>query len=232
MRKWLLSLLLAASLPLSAQLDSFMLDLGSDTMFYLVNYPEGYEDSTEDWPLVLFLHGGGESGRDLEKVKKNGLPKHIANGQKFPFVTLAPQNRFVRGFWDIAGLTQLLDHFEATHKIDPDRVYVTGLSRGGLGTWMLAMQNQGRFAAIAPVCGAVPASYDIWIPSGLPIWVFHGADDGLIHPSESINMVENLRAKKVDPLPKLTIYEGVGHNAWEPAYADPALYEWLLAQKR
>ncbi|MEM9261659.1 MAG: dienelactone hydrolase family protein, partial [Bacteroidota bacterium] len=112
------------------------------------------------------------------------------------------------------------------------RVYVTGLSRGGLGTWMLAMQNQGRFAAIAPVCGAVPASYDIWIPSGLPIWVFHGADDGLIHPSESINMVENLRAKKIDPLPKLTIYEGVGHNAWEPAYADPALYEWLLAQKR
>lgn len=232
MKKWLLPLLLAASLPLSAQLDSFMLDLGADSMFYLVNYPEGYEDSTEDWPLVLFLHGGGESGRDLKKVKYNGLPKHIAAGEKFPFITLAPQNRFVRGFWDIAGLTQLLDHFEANNKVDRDRVYVTGLSRGGLGTWMLAMQNQGRFAAIAPVCGAVPASYDIWIPSGLPIWVFHGADDGLIHPSESINMVENLRAKKVDPLPKLTIYEGVGHNAWEPAYADPALYEWLLSHKR
>ncbi|MEM9528595.1 MAG: prolyl oligopeptidase family serine peptidase [Bacteroidota bacterium] len=232
MKKWLLPLALAISIPLSAQLDSFMLDLGADTMFYLVNYPDGYGDSMEDWPLVLFLHGGGESGRNLNKVKKNGLTKHIADGQKFPFITLAPQNRFVRGFWDLAGLTQLLDHFEKNNKVDSNRIYVTGLSRGGLGTWMLAMQNQGRFAAIAPVCGAVPASYDIWIPSGLPIWVFHGAEDGLIHPSESINMVENLRAKKINPLPKLTIYEGVGHNAWEPAYADPALYEWLLAQRR
>ncbi|MEL7160380.1 MAG: dienelactone hydrolase family protein [Bacteroidota bacterium] len=228
----LLALLTGTSLFLTAQLDSGMVDLGADTMFYLVNFPEGYEAGDADWPLVLFLHGGGESGRDLEKVKRNGLTKRLAAGEKFPFITLAPQNRFVRGFWDIAGLTQLLDRFEATHRVDRDRVYVTGLSRGGLGTWMLAMQNQGRFAAIAPVCGAVPASYDIWIPSGLPIWVFHGADDGLIHPSESIHMVENLRAKQVDPLPKLTIYEGVGHNAWEPAYADPALYEWLLAQKR
>lgn len=214
---------------LSAQFQSGMIDLGRDSMHYLVNYPAGYQQDTAEWPLVLFLHGGGESGTNLEKVKKNGLPKHLAEGQTFPFVTLAPQNKYVRGFWDIPGLGHLLDEFTATHRIDLRRIYVTGLSRGGLGTWMLAMQNQGRFAAIAPVCGAVPASYDIWVPAELPIWVHHGTDDDLIHPSESINMVENLRAKGMKP--KLTLYEGVGHNAWEPAYADPQLYRWLLAHK-
>lgn len=204
-----------------------MLDLGRDSIHYLVNYPAGYEKDTADWPLLLFLHGGGESGNDLERVKIHGPTKHLAAGQQFPFVTLAPQNKYVRGFWDVVALSHLLDDFIATHRIDEKRIYVTGLSRGGLGTWMLAMHNQGRFAAIAPVCGAVPASYDIWIPADLPIWVHHGADDGLIHPSESINMVENLREKGMNP--KLTIYEGIGHNAWDPAYENPALYTWLLS---
>jgi len=224
-----LSTLFLAPTLLTAQFETGMLDLGRDSLHYLVNYPAGYERDTADWPLVLFLHGGGESGSDLEKVKVNGLPKHIAAGETFPFLTLAPQNKYVRGFWDINALEHLLDEFEATHRVDRRRVYVTGLSRGGLGTWMLAMQNQGRFAAIAPVCGAVPASYDIWIPENLPIWVLHGADDPLIHPSESIRMIENLRQKEMNPKPKLTIYEGVEHDAWVKAYADPELYRWLLS---
>ncbi len=203
---------------------------GRDTMQYLVNYPVGYADSTAGLPLVLFLHGGGEGGRDLEKVKRNGLPYEINQGRSFPFITLAPQNRFERGFWDHVMLGYLLDDFLANNKVDADRVYLTGLSRGGLGAWMLAMHTPDRFAALAPVCGAVPASYDIWIPDTLPIWVFHGTDDDLIHPSESVRMIENLRRKKMDPMPKLTLFEGVGHNSWEQAYAGDALYEWLLRQ--
>ena len=203
---------------------------GRDTMHYLVNYPPGYADSSAV-PLVLFLHGGGEGGRDLERVKRNGLPQEIERGRSFPFVTLAPQNRFERGFWDHVMLTYLLDDFVATRKIDPDRIYLTGLSRGGLGAWMLAMHNPGRFAALAPVCGAVPASYDIWIPDSLPIWVFHGTDDDLIHPSESVRMIENLRRKNMHPMPKLTLFEGVGHNSWELAYAGKGLYEWLLGNR-
>lgn len=228
MRFLLLSLLLITALPAFAQFDSAFFDMGLDTMHYLIDLPDDYGDDDKDHPLVLFLHGGGESGSDLRKVLKNGLPKHIVAGERFPFITVAPQNRYVSGFWDIAGLTHLLDYLEEELRIDKNRIYVTGLSRGGLGTWMLAMHNKGRFAAIAPVCGAVPASYDIWIPRNLPIWVFHGTDDDLIHPSESVNMVENLRQKKLDPLPKLTLYEGVGHNSWEKAYADPELYRWLL----
>lgn len=230
-RLLLLALVLAGSLSLSAQFDSLLFDRGIDTMHYLINYPPGYNADGPDLPFVLFLHGGGESGNDLRKVLRNGLPKHIAEGETFPFITVAPQNRFVSGFWDIVALTQLLDKLETELPIDRNRVYVTGLSRGGLGTWMLAMQNKGRFAAIAPVCGAVPASYDIWIPENLPIWVFHGTDDGLIHPSESVRMIENLRHKKMNPMPKLTLYEGVGHDAWVMAYADPNLYKWLLEQK-
>jgi predicted peptidase len=217
---------------LPAQWEVGHIDRGIDSMHYLISYPAGYELDTADWPLVLFLHGGGESGSDLEKVKAIGLPKHITAGEAFPFVTLAPQNRHVRGFWDVTAVGQLLDSIEATTSIDPDRIYVTGLSRGGLGAWMLAMQNPGRFAALAPVCGAVPKSYTIWIEEDLPIWVFHGTDDGLILPSESVNMVEALRQKGMKHPPKLTLYEGIGHNAWDPAYADPALYEWLLAQRR
>jgi len=220
------------SLPLTAQFETGSLDLGRDTIHYLINFPTGYDRYDEKYPLVLFLHGGGESGNDLEKVKLNGLPRHIAAGDTFPFITLAPQNKYVRGFWDLTALAHLLNDIEATHRIDPDRIYLTGLSRGGLGAWLLAMNHPDRFAALAPVCGAVPASYDIWIPENLPIWVFHGADDGLIHPSESIRMVENLRQKKMKPMPKLTIYEGVNHNSWERAYADPELYKWLLAQRR
>ncbi len=231
MRYLLFSLLLLWGNVTFAQFDTAHFDMGLDTMHYLINLPEGYAEGATDVPLVLFLHGGGESGNDLRKVYRHGLPKHIVAGEQFPFITVAPQNRFVAGFWDIAGLTQLLDYLEEHLRVDKRRIYVTGLSRGGLGTWMLAMQNQGRFAAIAPVCGAVPASYDIWIPRNLPIWVFHGTDDDLIHPSESVNMVENLRRKQLDPMPKLTLYEGVGHNAWDNAYADPELYRWLLSHR-
>ena len=228
----LLFCLLLLPLLLSAQWQEDMIDLGADTMHYLVSYPEGYDQDTADWPLVLFLHGGGESGADLEAVKRGGLPQHITAGESFPFVTLAPQNRLTHGFWDLVGLTQLLDDFTAHHRIDPDRIYLTGLSRGGLGVWMLAMQNPGRFAALVPVCGAVPHSYAVWIEEDLPIWIFHGTDDQSIYPSETIAMVEQLRQKAMKHPVKLTMYEGVGHNAWDYAYADPDLYEWLLAQRR
>ena len=226
-----LILLVLFSGSLSAQFTEGMIDLGRDSMFYLANFPEGYE-AREDWPLVLFLHGGGESGRDLEKVKSLGMPERIVKGERFPFVTLAPQNKFGRGFWDLTALRHLLDEFTAKHNIDHDRIYLTGYSRGGLGAWMLAMANPGYFAALAPVAGAVPTSYDVWVPPGLPIWIHHGTDDDLIHPSESIRMLEILRQKQHKPTPKLTMYEGVGHDSWRQAYASSDLYEWLLAQRR
>ncbi|CAH1002240.1 hypothetical protein LEM8419_03158 [Neolewinella maritima] len=228
-------LLLLIALPfagLTAQFDTGGIDLGRDSMHYLVYYPAGYDTSAQDYPLVLFLHGGGEGGDDLERVKINGPTRRVAAGHEFPFILLTPQNRFQRGFWDNVGLGYLLDDFIAGNRVDTNRVYLTGLSRGGLAAWMLAMHTPERFAALAPVCGAVPHSYDIWIPENLPVWVHHGTDDDLIHPSESVDMIENLRRKEMDPMPKLTVYEGIGHNAWDPAYDDPELYDWMLAQRK
>jgi len=196
---------------------------------YLLALPDNYASASDRrFPLVLFLHGGGESGNDLELLKKHGLPKLVAEGRKFPFVLLSPQNSGPRKFFDCEAIMALLDHIIATHRIDPKRVYVTGMSRGGYGAWSLAIQNPGRFAALAPVCGSTPSGYGPWLDQ-TPIWVFHGTRDDSIPVHESIQMVEELR--RTNPNVKLTLYEDVGHNAWEKAYADPALYEWMLQQR-
>ena len=207
------------------------LDRGIDTMRYLVRFPPGYDRDTADWPLILVLHGGGNSGADLQRVRESGLPKEIDMGLRLPAIVLAPQNRFVSGFWDHVALSQLLDTFIAANKVDDRRLYLTGFSRGGLGAWMLAMHDRGRFAALAPVCGAVPHSYYVWVDEELPIWIFHGALDTSIYLSESVDMVEEL-SRHMRVQPKFTIYEDTAHNAWDPAYATPELYEWMLAQHR
>ena len=227
----LLLLLTLLSLQLSAQWQTGLLDRGLDTMHYLVHYPAGYEQDTADWPIILFLHGGGNSGSELQRVREAGLPAEIDGGREMPAIVIAPQNRFLAGFWDHVALTQLLDHFIADNRVDEDRQYITGFSRGGYGAWMTAMHNQGRFAALVPVCGAVPRSYYVWVPKDLPIWVFHGSDDQSIYLEESNGIMEKLWPR-MEVKPRFTVYEGTGHNAWDPAYATDELYEWLLSQHR
>jgi predicted peptidase len=120
-------------------------------MDYLLSLPKGY-DKQDSWPLVLFLHGAGERGDDLELVKKHGPPKLIGEGKDFPFIVVSPQcPKDV--WWEPIELSALLDQVIKTHKVDQDRIYVTGLSMGGFGTWRLAAFTPDRFAAIAPICG-------------------------------------------------------------------------------
>ncbi len=218
-----------ASISLSAQQTSHVTQIdNSQKIDYLLYLPKDYEQNAgETFPLLLFLHGGGEGGDNIEKVKTHGPPKLVAQGQDFPFLILSPQNPETRKFWDSRMLIELLDEIVKEYRIDTSRIYLTGMSRGGYGTWTLAMQYPERFAALAPVCGAAPASYAVWVPD-VPIWVFHGVNDPLIDVSESVNIVKKLKELKKDV--KLTIYEETGHNAWEQAYADPQLYEWLMKQ--
>ena len=230
-RHLLFTLLLTSPLYAQGDWDTGAFDRGVDTMNYLVRYPPGYERDTADWPLILVLHGGGNSGSDLSRVRESGLPKELDGGLQLPAIVLAPQNRFVSGFWDHVALSQLLDDFVAANRVDERRLYLTGFSRGGLGAWMLAMHDRGRFAALAPVCGAVPHSYYVWVDKELPIWIFHGAQDTSIYLSESVDMVEEL-ARHMVIQPRFTVYEGTAHNAWGEAYATPELYDWLLAQRR
>ena len=197
---------------------------------YYLYFPEEYVEKEDKlFPLLLFLHGGGESGDSLAVLKKNGPPKMLAEGRQFPFLVLAHQNPHKKKWWNVHAVMQLLDTVMANYRIDPKRIYLTGLSRGGSASWDMVVQYPDRFAALAVVCGMAPVPYASWIRKSLPIWVFHGTEDRSIPFSESENMVAVLREMGYDIT--FTVYEGVGHNSWEQAYQTEELYDWLMKQK-
>ncbi|HTY58438.1 MAG TPA: phospholipase, partial [Bacteroidota bacterium] len=124
-------------------------EVGSEYLLYL---PEGYGGNGKQWPLLLFLHGVGESGKDLELVKRHGPPLLVAQGMEFPFILVSPQCPEDE-YWSVPTLKALIDNLLERYDIDRSRIYLTGLSRGGNGTWKLAIAYPGLFAAIVPICG-------------------------------------------------------------------------------
>ena len=195
---------------------------------YLLALPEGYDTGTQRWPLILFLHGAGESGKVLAKVKVHGPPKMIEEKTRdYPCIVVSPQSPG-RG-WNPDYLGALLDHLCETYRVDPERIYLTGLSMGGYGTWMLAAAQPDRFAAIVPICGGGNPD-DAENLKGLPIWVFHGAQDKIVKLENSEKMVDALKAVGSDV--KFTVYPEAGHDSWTETYANPELYTWLFAHKR
>ncbi len=194
---------------------------------YLLSLPTDYGKSRKAWPLVLFLHGAGESGSDLEKVKVHGPPKLVETKGPFPFILVSPQSPG-RG-WNPDVLNALLDTLLKQYRADKDRVYLTGLSMGGYGTWALAAAHPERFAAIAPICGGGNPA-DAKKLAQLPTWVFHGAKDPTVPLKRSEEMVEALKAAGGNP--KFTVYPDAGHDSWTATYENPEFYTWLLAQKR
>jgi len=194
---------------------------------YLLYLPDGYEDSDDAYPLLLFLHGAGESGDDLDKVKVHGPPKLIESGRDFPFIVVSPQSPG-RG-WDPQTLNALLDDLIGNLRVDEDRVYLTGLSMGGFGAWALATAHPERFAAIAPICGGGDPRTAARLKD-LPIWVFHGAQDNVVPLRASERMVNALKELGSDV--KFTVYPDAGHDSWTETYNNPEFYDWLLDQSR
>lgn len=194
---------------------------------YLLYAPETPTDAR--LPLILFLHGAGERGDDLERVRAQGLPQLLPNVPEPTFI-VAPQCP-ASSWWtlELSALEALLGEVQARYPVDAARVYLTGLSMGGYGTWHLALKNPTRFAALVPVCsgGIPPLAHKL---KDLPIRAFHGADDDVVPPSASEKMVEAVI--KTGGQAKLTIYPGVGHNSWARAYDEPDLYTWMFAQRR
>jgi predicted peptidase len=194
---------------------------------YLLFLPQGYgADPEKKWPLILFLHGMGERGDDLELVKIHGIPKIVEQGQDLKFIALSPQCPD-SSFWtaETDALDALLDEVVRQYAADTARIYLTGLSMGGYGTWHLAVAYPDRFAAIAPICGGGPVQKACRLED-VPVWAFHGAKDPVVSVEESTKMVNALKECGADV--KFTVYPDAEHDAWTETYDNPELYEWFL----
>jgi len=196
---------------------------------YLTFVPEGYDaDATERWPVLLFLHGAGERGDNLERVKVHGPPKLVVAGRDFPFIIVSPQCP-IGEWWSPWLVRDALDDACSRYLVDRDRIYVTGLSMGGYGTWEMMAEFPGRFAAAAPICGGGDPT-TAPIIAHMPIWAFHGAKDSVVPLSESEGIVEALRDLGVSV--RLKVYPEANHDSWTETYDNPDLYRWLLEQRR
>ena len=209
-----------------ADLQKKLVNMNKD---YLVFHPKQPGKHTKR-PLIIFLHGKGQRGHSINKLKVPG-PVEFANKNDFNFIVIAPQclvDKSGNGKWDLNDIDHLLEHAKATYTVDPKRIYMTGQSMGGFGTWRYAAENPTKLAAIAPVCGGgdprMGKKY-----GKLPIWAFHGDKDTIVPLSASERMVNAV--KKAGGNAKLTIFEGVKHNSWVNAYAEKKLYSWFLSHQ-
>lgn len=208
-------------------------DEAKETLDYWLYLPEDYAAgaSGDAWPLLVFLHGAGERGEDLEAVLKHGPPKKIENGEHLPCIVVSPQCA-ARKLWHPEQVAALIDAIESQYRVDPDRIYLTGLSMGGYGTWATAARYPERFAAAVPICGGGKPE-DMAAPlAGLPIWVFHGKQDRVVPVARSEAMVQAIREAGGGDSIRLTVYPEAGHDSWTMAYDDPELWKWLFRQKR
>ncbi|MBM3883454.1 MAG: phospholipase [Verrucomicrobia bacterium] len=209
----------------------------TDEIRYLLALPRDYDTAAgKKWPLMLFLHGAGERGNNLQLVTVHGPPKLAKNGTNFPFILVAPQCPAGQR-WETEPLRQLLESVTKQHAVDESRVYLTGLSMGGYGTWKLALAHPEKFAAIAPICGG-GERIDVLLASReraaalrrLPVWAFHGAKDPVVPLEESERMVEALKKAGVKDV-RLTVYPEAQHDSWTQTYENPELYSWLLKHR-
>ena len=196
---------------------------------YLVYTPLGYNLSdTVQWPLVVFLHGSGERGTDIEKVKVHGPPKMVEQGQQFEFILISPQCE-PNERWKPGLIAELIEEVASYYRVDRTRIYLTGLSMGGTGTWETAMRYPELFAAIAPICGGGDPAM-IQSLAKIPVWNFHGAKDPVVSLSRSDEMVEALRIIGGDV--KYTIYPDATHDSWTETYNNPDLFRWMLSKSK
>lgn len=200
---------------------------------HYLKYTPSKSANGEKMPLLIFMHGAGErgvtDGSEIELVAKHGYFKHVANGEDFPFVMVAPQCP-KNNYWGsyIESLNKFLDHVIEENNIDTNRIYLTGLSMGGTASWLWALGNPERFAAVAPVCGEGISWYGGNLIK-LPIRAFHGDIDDVVTPHASLEMVS--RINKSGGRASLTLFPGVKHNAWDYAY-NRDLIEWFAEQTK
>lgn len=218
---------------------------------YLQSLPSDYHSNTDKYPLVLFLHGIGERGPNttdtavlrtyINNVAKLGPPKYAASGTDFPFILISPQLKNNNNAWPVNYVLEVLNYCKTYLRIDERRIYITGLSLGGGGAWVMSQSMPQLFAALAPVCGGIndPAKACNIAAENLPVWAFHGDKDPIVPLNKSVFMVNaiNQCLPSPNPLARMTIYPNVDHSAWNFAYRpdhtihNPNVYEWMMAQR-
>ena len=194
---------------------------------YLLYLPPDYTNHTK-WPLVVYLHGSGARGQDLNLVRQEGPAGLVEHDRKFRFILLSPQCP-AKSSWLPDLVVGLIEHISSSLSVDQDRVYLTGYSRGGFGTWDTATYDPARFAAIAPLSGGGDVNQGERLVN-VPIWAFHGAKDNVVPLKVSQAMVDVV--KKCGGQVKFTVYPNEGHGICGLTYQNGQLYEWLLAQRR
>lgn len=244
MMAFLLSLLLIGSVQTSFRVDGFegrLFRKGRTTMPYRLFVPDTY-DNANKYPLVIWLHGAGGAGTDnLRQISgDNYYGPHLwaaaENQSKYPAFVLVPQTT---GSWAVADPNKLseeesltvaiIEALEKEFSIDSKRIYISGQSNGGNGTWDLVTKRPSLFAAAVPLCGGGNPGLAARV-ARLPIWAFHGEKDEIIPATYSRNMIAEIRQKGGSP--KYTEYPGVGHDVWLHALKEPGLVDWLFAQHR
>jgi predicted peptidase len=254
--RWLPAALLALAAPSAAPAQetgfvSRSVEVGGVDYAYQVFVPPQWTRETT-WPVILYLHGAGESGSDGVQQTQRGLPERIRGLRDFPAIVVMPQCRS-GAWWGTpemeAQAFQALDAAMGEFNGDPARLYLTGISMGGYGVWAFGYKYPGRFAALVPVCGGVVSwgrrriPVPEWHPAArapedpyaetargigkVPVWAFHGAEDPRVPVSESQKLTAALKAAGAEV--RYTEYQGVAHNSWDRAYAEEELIPWLLA---
>lgn len=198
---------------------------------YLLALPEGYAAAADKkWPLLVFLHGAGERGNNLDALKKHGPPKLIEAGRKFPAIVVSPQCPSGQ-IWNPHAVKRLVDELVAKHRVDTSRIYLTGLSMGGFGTWETATEYPDTFAALVPICGGAGVRFVLADRiKHIPEWIFHGGKDSVVDPAFSQKMHDILRKLGTDV--QLTIYPDAGHDSWTEAYKTEAMWTWMFQQQK
>ncbi|MCE9558123.1 MAG: prolyl oligopeptidase family serine peptidase [Armatimonadetes bacterium] len=197
------------------------------TLKYLASVPKDYAKAKTRFPVLVFLHGSGERGEDISKVKSHGPPMLVEKGVELPFIIISPQCPDGQ-WWDVRALSALLDEVEKKYRVDTDRVYLTGLSMGGYATWEWGGLEADRFAALIPICGGGSRTWSTTF-TNMPIWCVHGDADGAVPISESQTMVK--RAKSAGAHLRFTTVQGEGHGVWVDFYARNEWVDWLMQFK-
>ncbi len=185
------------------------------------------------WPLILFLLGAGESGDDGVRPTRVGIGRALEQyPERYPAVVVLPQCPPGEN-WQrkaLQGAMAALDETMTIDSIDERRVYLTGLSMGAFGSFLLATARPERFAAVVPICGGGQPRAMAPVLAQVPLWIFHGAEDSVVPVQFSREMAEAIRAEHPREL-RYTEYPDVDHNSWDPAYADPELPTWMLSHR-